>query len=191
MMSRHMMWLAVGWVGLAVAGVGTLIVPASLARSRQSTEIAALKITLAQPTDGPEVIDRLKADLEQLRAFGRGRITHIPPDPETAGLMQSISSILVEHGIESREVTTRPARPHGDAWSLPLTLAVSGPFLDVLSVIEKIEAIQRLLRTERLVIRTLGEGADTASRTGMVRAEFSIEAFYADTADKPGQEGAK
>ncbi|MBL8746561.1 MAG: type 4a pilus biogenesis protein PilO [Phycisphaerae bacterium] len=178
---------AAGWLLIALIGGAALVVPPAKAMGRIRREVRALNEELAKPADGPEVFERLTADLERLREFGKGRMTPIPRDSNVAGLMGMLSETLNDLGLNQRDITTRPPKSHGDAMSMPVTIVLNGPFTAVAQAISRIEMMPRLVRVERLRVTTElpkkpGPSEAGAERRGIVRAEFSIDAFYAPDA---------
>lgn len=168
----------IGWIALAALGGGGFIAKPLSERARLGREIISLQAELAKPADDPEALERLTADLQTLRELGKGRLTPIPVESDIAGLMTAISGTLDELGFQQRDITTRPVKSHGDAQSLPVTVALDGPFIRIYEAVSRIESLPRLVRIERLRVST-----DPARRTevhadGSVHGEFSIEAFF-------------
>lgn len=178
----------IGWVALTSVGVLALVAPPAAARAKLGREIQSLETELAKPADGPEVIDRLSNDLGKLRDFGEGRMTPIPTDSDVAGLMGMLGGTLTDLGLNQRDITTRPPKSFGDATSLPVTVVLNGPFTSIHEAITRIESMPRLVRVERLRITSESERESRASESseggaeGVVRAEFSIDAFYSPDA---------
>ncbi|MDX2114815.1 MAG: type 4a pilus biogenesis protein PilO [Planctomycetota bacterium] len=177
-MSSRDMWLSGGWAVLVFLGVLIFLVPPMRARGAIEREIEGLEVELAKPMDGPETIERLTNDLAALREFGEGRMTPIPEESDVAGLMSSISQTLSTLKIDRRDITTRATKEYEEARAVPLTAALTGPFMNIYEAIGAIESLPRLVRVERLRIATAEEDPGAASRSGEVRAELSIEAFF-------------
>lgn len=178
MSAARYLWPASGWLLMVALGVGLLIAPSARKRMAIAAETRNLEQELSKPTDGPEVIERLTRDLSRLRALGEGRMTPIPASSDVAGLMQSLSGTLGELGLEKREVTTRPPKSFDDAMSMPVTIALSGPFPKVYEAVRSIEFLPRLVRVERLMVRHDAPPGEEISRDAVVRAELSIDAFF-------------
>lgn len=201
MMHPRMIHFALGWVALASVGSLALVVPQAKALARVRQEVRSLESELAKPADGPEVLERLAADLTRLREFGKGRMTPIPEDSDVAGLMRLLSETLDELGLSQRDITTRPPKDYGDATSMPVTVVLNGPFTSIYDAVTRIEAMPRLVRIERLRItsdqpRHADPKSAASDLTGKVRAEFSVDAFYAarnsdSPPDKSGAKGAR
>lgn len=191
----------IGWVSLVSVGVLVMIVPPAAARAKLGREVRSLDTELAKPADGPDVIDRLTNDLGRLRDFGKGRMTPIPTDSNVAGLMRMLGDTLTDLGLNQRDITTRPPKSFGDATSLPVTVVLNGPFTSIHEAVTRIESMPRLVRVERLRITSQSEraGGTTAPSAGgtegVVRAEFSIDAFYSPdaptSASAPSETGAR
>ncbi len=180
-MRRSDLALSAG-LGLALAlAVGLAIVPQFRRERDLSFQIDGLRAELAKPNDGPELVRRLEQDLATLRDFGKGRMTPIPAESEVAGLMKSISATLDSLGLDKRDITTRTPKQFEGASSMPVTITLVGPFLKIHAAVECIESLPRLVRVERF--RTALEDAKSGalSRSGLVRAELSIDAFYEPT----------
>lgn len=182
MIRKADLWLAAGWAGLVAAGVGLLIVPGVREDSRLRKEIDGLTAELAKPANGPEVIERLSMDLRTLREFGKGRMTPIPAESDVAGLMKSLSTTLQELGLDQRDVTTRSPKVLEDASSMPMSVTLSGPFPRIYEALAGIESLPRLVRMERLRISQDEARSGKFDRTGRVRAELSVEAFFSPRA---------
>jgi Tfp pilus assembly protein PilO len=179
--------LAAGWAALVAVGGAVGVLPAARERARLSAEIESLRVELAKPTDGPEVVDRLTEDLNRLREFGRGRMTPIPRESDTAGLMGMLSATLTEAGIDRRDITTRSTKMHGDTASLPVTVSMNGRFPSVYRVLAEIESMPRLVRVERVRLRAQETKPGVPDRDGHLRAELSIEAFFRPPAQEGGE----
>lgn len=179
-MHRRIATLMACWGGIALCGAG-LLIPKFIERARLTREIGTLRAELAKPVDGPEVVDRLTSDLASLREIGKGRMTPIPAEADVAGLMGSLSDSIEKMGLKSRDMTTRTVKETGDVSALPLTTVMDGSFADVARAIEAIESMPRLLRIDRLRVTTTGDQG-AATHDGTVRAEVSIEVYFADAA---------
>ncbi len=193
-----------GWFALAALGGLALVVPPAKAMGKLRREVRSLQTELAKPADGPEVLERLASDLQSLRAFGKGRMTPIPNESDVAGLMGMLGETLDDLGLNQRDITTRPPKSYGDATSMPVTVVLNGPFTNIYQAVSRIETMPRLVRIERLrVTAELPKGSDVSvgvrgrDREGIVRAEFSIDAFYSpelpatDSGAPGGEQGAK
>ena len=113
-------------------------------------------------------------------------------ESDIAGLMKTLSETLNDLGLSERDITTRPVKSHGDAQSLPVTVVLTGPFTSIYDAIARIETIPRLVRVERLRIGgDAPRGGEATPRDGVVRAEFSIDAFFApESPDAPVRRSA-
>jgi len=166
---------------LAIVGAGAVfgVSPRLRERAWLGREIERLEVELARPTGGPEVVSRLEEDLDQLRRFGEGRMTPIPRDADMAGLMSALSAALAKEGIDRRDIVTRDARRMEGAWALPVSMSMESPFRRVYSALTGIESLPRLVRIERLKIsRPRPDGRGSIDRSGVIRAEVAISAFF-------------
>lgn len=171
--------LAAGFGALVVVGVAALIAPSMRSRLTLQREIASLRAELAKPSTGPDAIEQLRADLASLRSFSEGRNTPIPMESDVAGLVRSLSTTLTDLGLDQRDITTRDARKIEGAWSMPLTVSVTGPFLKIYETIRAVEGLPRLVRVERLRLALPESRAQNRSGTSDVKAEILVEAFFA------------
>lgn len=180
-MRRGDLWLGAGWLGMAGVAVGLLIVPAARSRSAEISEIARLRAEYAKPFNGPEAVERLSGDLATLKQFGDGRMTPIPEESDIAGLMGSLSATLSELRLDQRDITTRAAKNLDGASVMPVAVTLFGPFERVYEAIGRIEALPRLVRVGRLRITADEAPGGARGRSGLVKAELTIDAFYRPT----------
>ncbi|HBS29079.1 MAG TPA: hypothetical protein DEB06_06430 [Phycisphaerales bacterium] len=169
-----------GLVVMGALAVGVGIVPRLSRRAWLDDEVARLGAELVRPTGGPEVVARLSDDLAQLRSFGEGRMTPIPRDADIAGLVSALSDTLTRHGIDRRDILTRDAKRMEGASGLPVSITVQAPFGKVYDTIADIEAFPRLVRIERLKLSRSNPpgGRGTVDRSGVIRAEIAVTAFF-------------
>lgn len=179
-------WVVLMGIGLAFLG------PLGAWRMDLDSSVKALRIELAKPVDGPDVVERLANDLKTLREFGQGRMTPIPEQSDVAGLMSILSDTLTDLGLEKRDITVRPPKSYGDppeASSLPVTLVLHGSFVNVCRAVERVESMPRLVRVERLRAVADERQTGTPSREGLVRSDLSIEAFYGALSNESRRSG--
>lgn len=174
------MWLAGGCLALIAAGTGLLILPALSTTSSLIEQRSQLRTELDQPADGPEVLSRLESDLQLLTEFGAGRTTPIPTDSDIAGLMGQLSRALDNAGLSQRDITTQDPKQLEGASALSLSIRVDGDFTSIYEALRGIESLPRLVRIGRLRIDSgNARRARDIDRSGGVRADFLIEAFFA------------
>lgn len=177
--------LGLGLAGVVALGAGVLIAPAVRARALLHDQIEALNNELNTPTAGPDAVERLANDLASLRAFAEGRTAQIPTESDLSGLLDTLSRTLSDLGLNERDITTRPPRAVEDAMSLPVTVAVNGPFPSVYRALAVIERLPRLVRVERLRAQINDGVGKERPRDPSVRAELLIEVFYTPTSVAP------
>lgn len=182
--------LALGFAALVLGGSAIAVLPPTLARSHLRRELETLEVELAKPVDGPEVVDRLTADLATLREFGKGRMTPIPAESDVAGLMGVLSGILTDLGLDRRDITTRAPKTFDGAHSMPVTVVLTGDFTSVYRAVARIEDLPRLVRVERLRVALDNHREHDPQRDGVVRADLSIDAFYEKPPDPSAQSDA-
>lgn len=170
------LWMGVA--GLTLAGVlGAWLPIVNRGRSIEQA-IAGLESELAKPTDSPERISKLRAQVERLEERGRGRTAEIPKDSEVAKLVQDLSASLDRLGLARREITTGSPRPVDQAMSLPVTVMVSGDFGSLVSLLRQIEQFPRLVRVDRMKIGAPSRAKSDEPADGMLRADLVLNAFY-------------
>lgn len=187
-MRRGDLWLSAGWLAVTGLTVGLLIVPAARSRTAEIAEVARLRAEYAKPFNGPEVVERLTGDLSTLKQFGEGRMTPIPEESDIAGLMGSLSAALSELKLDQRDITTRAAKNLDGASVMPVAVTLFGPFERVYDAIGRIEALPRLVRVGRLRVVADDANGSKRPRTGLVKAELTIDAFYRPTSLTSAQE---
>lgn len=190
-MRRGDLWLSAGWLAVTGLSVGLLVMPAAKERTAEMTEIARLRAEYAKPFNGPEVVERLTSDLSTLKQFGEGRMTPIPEESDIAGLMGSLSATLSELRLDQRDITTRTAKSLDGASVMPVAVTLFGPFERVYEAIGRIEALPRLVRVGRLRIVADDASAAMRGRSGLVKAELTIDAFYRPTTVTDAQEARR
>ncbi len=180
-MRRSDLMLAGGLTLVVGLTVGNVLLPALRARIRTVHEIERLRAEHARPFNGPEVVERLSADLRTLRVFGEGRMTPIPEDSDIAGLMGSLGRTLSDLKLEQRDITMRQARALDGASVMPVAVTIYGPFQRIYQAIGAIESLPRLVRVGRLRVVSNESGGVKRSADGEVKAELTIDAFYSPT----------
>ncbi len=178
MFDRQTLLLGAGWLGVLAAGVGLALVPASRSVQRVRAEIAELRAEAAKPTDGPEVMQALQAELEALTALGANRTTPIPNDSDVAGLMRDFSAMLDELGLTRREMTTGVPRQLDEASSMPMSMNLEGSFPQIYEAARYIESLPRLVRVQRFRVQSPSLGSGSIDRSAPVKAELLIDVFY-------------
>lgn len=171
-------WLGGGLCTVVAGAALGVLWPGWREYSGQDREFASLRSELHKPAGGPEVLTQLSRDLQTLREFGEGRTRPIPDDSDMAGLIRSLSSTLETQGLLKRDITTRAPKPVLDVMSLPITVALTGGFPSVYEAIIAVEAMERLVRVERVRMSAVSEGGGEVQRGGAVRAELMIDVFY-------------
>jgi len=179
MIRKSDVMLSCGWLVITGSVFGVVLLPSAKKEQALLSEIARLRADLTQPTSGPEMIARLSSDLEALKEFGRGRMTPIPKQSNIAGLMASISHILDELGLEQSDITTKPAKQLDFASAMPVSVTLEGSFQKIYLAISRIEQLPRLIRVDRLRVSVPQTPNLSVDRSGTVRAEISLSAFFA------------
>ncbi len=170
--------LWIGVMGLALAGVlGGWLPIVNRGRSIEQA-IAGLESELAKPTDSPERINKLRAQVARLEERGRGRTAVIPKDHEVAKLVQDLSASLDTLDLVRREITTGSPRQVDQALSLPVTVMVSGDFGSLVSLLREIEQSPRLVRVDRLKLGPASRTKSEEPADRMLRADVVLNAFY-------------
>lgn len=178
MIDRQTALLGAGWLGLLAAGVGLAVVPTWRSLQRLRADIVELRSEASKPTDGPEVIRALEAELEALTLLGANRTTPIPNDSDVAGLMRDFSAMLDELGLTRRELTTGVPRQLDEASSMPMSMNLEGNFPQIYEAARYIESLPRLVRVQRFRVQSSTPGSGAVDRTAPVKAELLIDVFY-------------
>lgn len=180
--------------GVLLLGSALFVVPAWRAESRVRSEVGEFERELRQAANPPEVIQKLEARLGRVRDAGDERMKPIPEQSDVSGLMRRLSEMLDELGLDRRDLTTGRPREHDEAMSLPMSVMVEGPYPRVIEAVSRIEGLERLVRVQRLRLRSArAETPGEVRRDGTVRADILLEVFYAPRtvgADASGEEGA-
>lgn len=170
---------ATGLAALMVVTVGIGVGPAAVRARDIGQQISAAQAELAKPNGGPELLEALEADLAQLHEIAGEGMTPIPASADVAGLIGQLSSMFDEAQLGEREVTTGQSEQLDEASSMPMSVTVQGPFPALLSVLTRIESLDRLVRIERLRLAGLHGRRGPIDRSGEVRASVQVEVFYA------------
>lgn len=168
--------------GLAVLMVVTVAVgvgPAAVRARDIGRQIDAAHAELAKPNGGPELLEALETELAQLHEIAGEGMTPIPASADVAGLIGRLSQMFDEANLGEREVTTGQSEQLEEASSMPMSVTVQGPFPALLSVLTRIESLDRLVRIERLRLAGLHGRRGPIDRSGEVRASVQVEVFYA------------
>ncbi len=105
----------------------------------------------------------------------------IPSTADVAGLMQALSLSVDGHVVRDQTftVTDRPAREVERFDVLPVQIELEADFSSVWSVLERAEALPRLVRVSGLDITMLDRENPVASGSQPLKASMAIDVVYA------------
>lgn len=170
----------VGLGVLLISGALLFVAPPWSDLSRLGGRTELLRDELSRPASDPELIERLSAELERLRALGASGMTPIPESSDVASLVRELSMLLESIGLREREITTGAPRELAEASAMPMSVMVRGGFPAIAEAVRRIESLPRLVRVQRLRVSRDTGGSSGPDWSGEeVRADLMIEVFFA------------
>lgn len=174
---RRQRFLAVVLLGVVCAGVFLVWVPNHRLKRELEAKIASTEAAAQANAQRVTALPKLIAEVKQLRAqvdrykplMGRSDFEHA---------MDEISKIKESTTVTNYGIKTIAEIPKSIAIEQPLEITFSSDFIDAMSLIQRIEAMNRLTRMRELNVRRV-EGADKSNR-GMVSVRMKVSLFYAD-----------
>ncbi len=174
---RYQWYLAMGLAAVVIAGLSLVFVPNrkrlvsindKIAKARADADANAQRVT---------ALPKLIAEVKQLRnQVDRYKPLLGPSDVEHA--MDEISRIKESTSVSNYAFKTLKEEHRTDCVEQPLEISFAADFVDAMSLIQRIEGMDRLTRMRELSIRSV-ESASRAER-GIVFVKMKVSLFYAD-----------
>jgi Tfp pilus assembly protein PilO len=166
-----------GWVMLVLIGIVSMawIQPGMLGHEKQ--ELHALQQRLNRAEDGAAEIRNLVAQLSALKDSTIS-IKRVPIDSQFAALNQDLGIRLEALGIVDREITNGGSVELGPARSIPMRIRLTSGFTGVFETIQWIESLPRLIRVQRVQIKSTDLVNPWESQ---VEAEITLDAVFDPT----------
>lgn len=142
-----------GWALLVLIGILSLtwFQPKMLGNERVRYNDLVLRLERAE--DGAAEIRTLAHELSVIKESATS-IKHVPNDSQFAVLIQNLGNRLEGLGIEQREITNGGSVDLGSAMSIPMRVRMTSRFPGVYQTIEWIESLPRLIRVQRVQIKS-------------------------------------
>ena len=170
---------AVAWALMIIVGVATLILPSWRASQAIGVELNELRDEIERSGNQPDVINDLTDRLAILQSFGDGRMTPIPEQSDIAGMMETLTRTLDEHGLTDREIKMGSVKELERASSIPMTVVVKGDFNAVFSAVREVESMDRLIRISRFRMGNDNGRPVELDRNGAVNGTLTMDVFFA------------
>lgn len=179
--SKRQKRMAIALAVVVAAGVAGGYLPKRNALAAMESEIEKVAAEVAANRDRAETLPTLIAEINQLRRqVDRYRPLRDRSDVERA--VTEIGAIQTATQLKQYQYTTAdyngPA--HSSFSEQPMKITFQSDFIDAMSFVEKIEAMDRLTRMRELSIKANNpSGASTG--TGNVTVNMSLSLFFAST----------
>lgn len=169
--------LAIVLLGVVLAGLFLVYLPNRRVQQELRQKISAIEAEAAANAQRVTALPKLIADVKQLRAqvdrykplLGRTDLEHALD--EISRIKESTT--VANYGFKTFAQLLRPI-----CVEQPLEITFASDFIDAMSLIQRIEGMNRLTRTRELSIRRV-DHPDKSSR-GAVIVKMKVSLFYAD-----------
>ncbi len=177
---RRRVLMVVAAVGL-VCGLGVYLparhtragLEARAEQARQEIGYDASKTSLRELHD----------QVAELRLGSHETQRYVPRTDELAEVLRGLTESLQAFGATVHEVVVGDIRHHRDYSTIPMKLRFDGSFPGAYGVLKQIEAMNRLIRVERLSLDT-----SVSDASSPVRVDLELTTFYTPDRD-PGKAG--
>lgn len=175
---RKRQWqLGIGLVVVVAAGVFAIVIPNHRELASTRHKIAAAEKEAAANATRITALPKLAAEVKQLR----NQVDRYKPllgrsDVERA--MDEISKIKESTSVTNYAFKTLNEARRPNCVEQPLEISFTADFIDAMSLIQRIEAMDRLTRMRELTMRTTNKVAK--GERGVVNVSMQISLFYSD-----------
>lgn len=170
--------LVVGLAVLILLGIGVGVWPNMRSADRLDALAADLASRVERSDDGEAALGRLRTTLAQRTQEAQATLKDIPRDGDVGGFIRAVSDEFGRLGLGRPEIKTGRPIESDVAQALPMTVEVHGGFLQLISAIDWVESIQRLVRVRKITF-TL---ATTPSREPLfgdpLEGELVLDVYY-------------
>ena len=180
-MKRAQLKVVAGWGLLVLIGLISMGWMQPKLLGGEQERLAGLNLRLDRAEDGAAEIRVLVNELGAVKQTASA-IKHVPQDSQFAVLIQNLGNKLEALGIEEREITNGGSVDLGTAMSIPMRIRMTSGFPGVYRTIEWIESLPRLIRVQRVLIKSTDLENPWDSQ---VEVEITLDAVF-DPDAKPG-----
>jgi len=163
---------------MLVLGVGPLAYN-YFAEKSLDARIVLAKESLGIERGSAEDLSSLHYRVQELEDALNNRQHYVPDTPEIAKVLRSLTDALVRYQVQDQAIETRPNKSYLNYSAIPLSIRFEADFLSTYAAIREIESMSRLIRIDRLNIRSV-PGRDLAEP----QIEMEVTTFFA-----PNMEG--
>lgn len=151
-------WLTVGVV-LALGALFAFAVwmPARERSAELDRRISQARDELGMTAVARDELTRLNNRVVELRQVVQGAQRYVPATDEIAQVVRGINEALRKQGVTEQEMIARPSQRFADYSEIPLTVEYQASFPDVFGALQQIESMPRLIRLDRLQLRSFPE----------------------------------
>ena len=176
--------LIAGAAAVVVAGLAVGVWPNLKSMESLGSQKADLVSRVQRSDDGDAALKRLRATLDEEQQRAEAVLREIPLDGDVGGFIREMSAEVARLGLGRPEIKTGRPIEHDDAKALPMTVEITGTFLQMVSVVEWVESLERLVRVRKLTVdpavRSNGEDFSDA-----FTADVVLDVYYAPTFKAP------
>jgi len=170
-----------GWALLLLIGIVSLTWLQPKMLGGENDRLEALRLRQDRAEDGAAEIRTLSNELTTIKQSAES-IKHVPADSQFAVLIQDLGNRLEALGIQDREITNGGSVDLGPAMSIPMRIRMTSGFPGVYETIGWIESLPRLIRVQRVQIKS--KDLDNPWETEL-EVEITLDAIF-DPSLQPG-----
>jgi len=177
--------LFAGLGGMVVLGLALGVWPNLRAADELTEKATDLASRVERSDDGEAALRRLNELLATRTQQAENTLKNIPRDGDVGGFIRAVSDKFGSLGLGRPEIKT--GRPiDGDAaQALPMIVEVEGGFLQLVSAIEWVESIDRLVRVRKVTIESPTSRSNEPVFGDPLEGELALDVYYAPTHDSP------
>ncbi len=153
--------IALGIVSAAMIGFVLLVYyPQSGRLETIRTEIASQEVAQLENAQEASVVSEMVREVEAMNRRYSSFDRRMPKRKELAGFLREISGILASEQLANQ--LTEPGTPVREEFyhTLPITMKFQGSYLSLVSLLERIDKMERFTRVGKLSISTNGSDHD-------------------------------
>lgn len=165
-------------MGLGVAFLLLGYLPTRSKAAELDQRISQASQVLAAMSDDDETCRQLASDIEQLEQAVAGAQGFVPQDSELASVLRQITNELNAEQCSNPQIMAKESVEEAHYGRIPMTLDFAGSFETVFGFLKRLESMDRLVRIDKLEIRT-DDSHDDTTAAHPLRVKMEVSTFYA------------
>lgn len=159
-------WPAVVKVGAwalmlaAILGLGYYLSIADLGASlaREQAKELALRQEFEQKVMKAANLQALREQMDEMKKTFGALVSQLPSDTEVPGLLEDITNLGVDSGLEIESITLQPEKTREFYVELPIMIIVKGGYHELGTFVSGVSGLPRIVTLHNFKISTGGEG---------------------------------